>query len=354
VSPLDLDAWASAAAQGAPLGPDLEADADFDALERAARGKPERQSGSTIIAAEEPDWREMESNAATLLERSIDLRVLRHLAVARLHVAGLPGYAATLSATAQVMAARWDDIHPRLDPEDDNDPTPRATALEGFAHPNWVLKHLRDMPLAIVRGVGQCTWRDIPHRDDLLQGGQPGKKTGETDIRALFAGSDPAAVAATRDAARRAAAEAAAIIATFDAKVGSAQVEIRWFDHLTKVLAEIAEDIDRYAVIDGAPADDTAIGGPTDAADGAAAAPARHGAGSRPVAMPTEVTNRADALRLLDIACQYYHRYEPSSPLPLLIERARRLADKGFIDILRDMAPDGLAQAQNVAGVRDE
>ena len=38
-----------------PCGPDLEFDADFGALNRAAEGKPERQSGSVIIPAEDPD-----------------------------------------------------------------------------------------------------------------------------------------------------------------------------------------------------------------------------------------------------------------------------------------------------------
>ena len=68
----------------------------------------------------------------------------------------------------------------------------------------------------------------------------------------------------------------------------------------------------------------------------------------------TEVTTRADALRLLDLVCQYYQRNEPSSPLPFLIGRARRLADKNFLDILRDMAPEGLSQAQNITGAHDE
>jgi type VI secretion system protein ImpA len=37
-----------------------------------------------------------------------------------------------------------------------------------------------------------------------------------------------------------------------------------------------------------------------------------------------------------------------------LIERARGLADKSFIDIVRELAPDGLSQARNVVGARDE
>jgi type VI secretion system protein ImpA len=66
------------------------------------------------------------------------------------------------------------------------------------------------------------------------------------------------------------------------------------------------------------------------------------------------ITKRADAIRLLDLVLEYYERYEPSSPLPLLVDRARRLADKNFIDILRDLAPDGVTQAQFISGARDE
>jgi len=68
----------------------------------------------------------------------------------------------------------------------------------------------------------------------------------------------------------------------------------------------------------------------------------------------TEVTNRADALRLLDLVCRYYQRYEPASPLSMLIERAAGLAEKNFLDIVRELAPDGLAQVQNVVGARNE
>ena len=66
------------------------------------------------------------------------------------------------------------------------------------------------------------------------------------------------------------------------------------------------------------------------------------------------VTRREDAIRLLDLVIEYYERNEPSSPLPLLIARARRLADKGFLDLLRDLAPDGFGQAERVFGTPEE
>ena len=71
------------------------------------------------------------------------------------------------------------------------------------------------------------------------------------------------------------------------------------------------------------------------------------------VAALTAITNRADAIRLLDLVMEYYERHEPSSPLPLLIGRARRLADKGFLDLIKDLAPDGFGQVERIAGPQE-
>ncbi|MFO1156846.1 MAG: hypothetical protein U1E43_08825 [Rhodospirillales bacterium] len=66
--------------------------------------------------------------------------------------------------------------------------------------------------------------------------------------------------------------------------------------------------------------------------------------------MPAEVASRDDVVRLLDRICAYYERYEPSSPVPLLLARARRWVFKDFIDVLRDIAPDAVAQAEAIRG----
>ncbi|MEA3275637.1 MAG: type VI secretion system protein TssA, partial [Pseudomonadota bacterium] len=63
-----------------------------------------------------------------------------------------------------------------------------------------------------------------------------------------------------------------------------------------------------------------------------------------------EITSREDVVRTLDKLCDYYSRNEPSSPVPLLLQRARRLAKKDFMDIMRDLAPDALAQIEAIRG----
>jgi type VI secretion system protein ImpA len=49
------------------------------------------------------------------------------------------------------------------------------------------------------------------------------------------------------------------------------------------------------------------------------------------------VASRTDANRLMSLVEAYYRRSEPSSPIPLLIERARLFVDKDFSSLLRDM-----------------
>jgi type VI secretion system protein ImpA len=84
----------------------------------------------------------------------------------------------------------------------------------------------------------------------------------------------------------------------------------------------------------------------------AAAAPAAGGAAPQPIA--GEVNSREDVIRVLDKACDYFARNEPSSPIPLLLRRAKRLVSKDFMDIMRDIAPDGVSQAETITGTKEK
>ena len=65
----------------------------------------------------------------------------------------------------------------------------------------------------------------------------------------------------------------------------------------------------------------------------------------------TTLASRDEALYLLDLVSGWFRENEPSSPVPLLVDRARRLASMDFLDILRDLAPEGMGQAHTVAGI---
>ncbi len=46
----------------------------------------------------------------------------------------------------------------------------------------------------------------------------------------------------------------------------------------------------------------------------------------------------------------YYARHEPSSPIPLFIERCKRLVTMGFKDIVKELVPDAVRQVEVLTG----
>jgi type VI secretion system protein ImpA len=51
------------------------------------------------------------------------------------------------------------------------------------------------------------------------------------------------------------------------------------------------------------------------------------------------VASRAQAIALLDQVHQYFRRFEPASPVPMLCERARAMVEQNFMDVLRNVLP---------------
>jgi type VI secretion system protein ImpA len=60
-----------------------------------------------------------------------------------------------------------------------------------------------------------------------------------------------------------------------------------------------------------------------------------------------EITARAEALSLLDAVQRYFRHSEPSSPVPMLCERARALAEKDFMSVLENILPKSALKAIN-------
>ena len=67
-----------------------------------------------------------------------------------------------------------------------------------------------------------------------------------------------------------------------------------------------------------------------------------------------EINSREDAIKVIDKLCEYFRKNEPSSPVPLLLQRAKRLIAKDFLEILKDLTPDGVSQAEMIGGVDND
>jgi type VI secretion system protein ImpA len=347
-----------------PAGENLELDVEYGALERAALGRPETQYGETITPATPPDWHEAETTALRLLERTRDLRIMVHLAVARLHLSGVPAFADILTQIRLQLEKHWAEVHPQLDAEEDNDPTLRSNVLYQLGDPARVQRPLRDLPLANAARTGPVSWRDIEVFLGAVEPDPGKKKPTEALIRDAFEKTDQTALAHLRQAVDQAVQDVMAIPVIFEAAAGPGTGPTgagRHFNDLSKLLVDIQKGLRRFEVIpaqepvsmEPVPLEQVPVekmGVPESTSDQSEAVPqtiVRRTAGARSIAA---ITTRDDALYLLELASAYFRTYEPSSPVPMLIGRAQRLARMEFMEILRDLAPDGLGQAQVIAG----
>jgi type VI secretion system protein ImpA len=59
-------------------------------------------------------------------------------------------------------------------------------------------------------------------------------------------------------------------------------------------------------------------------------------------------------VKALDLVQEYFRSNEPSSPVPMFIDRVKRLiAAKDFLEVLADIAPDAVSVARAAGGVKE-
>lgn len=331
----DLESLLSALSEGAPSGDDLEYDAAFMALEQAGAGKPEQQYGDTIVPAEGPDWRAVREHALALAQRTRDLRVAVWLLRAEARQGGLGAALQGLQLVHGLLSRQWDTVHPQLDASDNNDPTMRMNALAPLVAPEAALADLRAAPLAsdrgglTVRDIELATGKAEPVGDEVVPS-EAGVLQGLGNVLA-----QQPQLAETVAQGLQTARETASLL---DQRVGTLAPELA---PLVKLL-KCVDDAIRAARGEAVPSGDGAAG----AAPGdASAAPGRTA-----VATPGAIVTREDAVRALERVCEWIERNEPSHPAPLLIRRAQRLMTKSFVEIIRDLAPDGMSQIERLAG----
>ena len=282
-----------------------------------------------------PEWGEIRARALEALGKSKDLRLLAHLGTALLRTDGLPAFSRTLYVASQWLQTNWSATYPLVD----EDAILRRNALNCFSDPMAVIDGLRRLPLVSSRQHGTFSIRDIDIATGQLQTPEGEARPDEQRIDAAFAEMPlpeleglQRSVAEAIDAVKR-------IETTMSAEGGPDAVPD--FDPLAVQLGKIDRVLRaRVAARTGAEL------------DGEATAEAVAGNG-QPVAVGA-IKSRQDAIRALDAVAEFFRRNEPSSPIPLLIARAKRLVSKNFLEVLADMAPDGVAQARSASGLSQE
>jgi type VI secretion system protein ImpA len=325
-----------------PCGEDLEYDADFLRLERDSQGQPERSMGDSILPAEPPEWRSIQQQSLDLLQRSKDLRITHFLLQSSLALEGVTGLARALTLISELLKQYWADLHPRLDAEDDNDPTVRINALAGLTS-DTTIRLLRESILARSRTFGAVSLRAAANASGLQSFSD--ENLGAEQLAGAFLDSDPEQLEITRTALHEARSAAEAIEQQVSEQVGSAQgVDLGPLKQPLKMALQI---LGQFAPQSG----DSPL---PDSISDDSAAPVEFSSAPSAPRSTGEINNRDDVLRSLDRILAYYTRHEPSSPLPVLLNRAKNLVHADFAAIVRNLIPDGMSQFENLRGPDSE
>ena len=353
---LDLERSLAPIAADAPSGRDLDYDPALQELQAAAEpGREEIDGGDgrQLFVPRERDFRKIRRDARGLLETSRDLRVLTILAEALAVTEGPAGLVAGLSLISRALQDHWETLHPQLD-RDEQAPADQAArrmnALRRLADPEGMLLELGRLPL--VEGTGN----GISLRALELARGESEPLAYETrpDLPALEAAlkhTGPAIVAERLAALEVASAEIQAIDSLIAARIGD-PAALPDLSPLTNVIARMRAALEPYAA-----ASDPADRRETAAATRRPEATRPAETTSRPLAgtdrLPRRLETRDGAVQALELVSDYFRRQEPGSPIPLLLERARRLVTMTFIEIIADLAPDSTSQLRGTLGVKE-
>jgi len=335
---IDIDEYLKEIDPDNVCGDDLEYDPKFIELEQTIKGKPEQQMGDTVSEAEPPNWRDVRKQSEALLERTIDLRVLICYLRALIALEGFSGLQDGLALIRTLTEQRWDSIHPQLDPDDDNDPTTRINILVSLCDYETVLWPLQQTPLLESKSLGRFNFRQISIATGKSTATSNEKEVNQATIDAAIHDIDPEHLQQTLQAITTSLDDVNQLESVVTDYVGISDapsfVDLRTFLKECKTFLNTALE---GKGISGETTDNT-----DEQSVNAVSTSTKSISGS--------INNNQDVIKTLNLVCDYYKKNEPSSPVPLFIDRAIKMVGKSFMDALKDIAPAGVDEAKIIFG----
>jgi len=322
-----------------PCGPDLEDDADFmnitarlDVVLPASyfhRDDDGRQVGFDRSTIEFPA---AFADLGKLLARSRDLRVLALATKLTILNRDVPGFAAGLSAIADLLGNHWEEMHPRAL---DDDHIMREVALQGLDELPTVVLPLQHAPLFVSRRIGPFIFRSqlVASGETRLVEGEQHPDAGT--IQAALGEAEPDDLVTILGHVNTARDALARLRATWLEKVGVdhplgfPRLEVL-LDQIAAFLdAAVARRVPGHQATGATPETGTAAPGPISAQSHA----------------PGSLTNVIQVKDTLAACLAYFRKTEPSSPAVLLIGQAQLLIGKSLIEVIQIMFPEHVDKA---------
>ncbi len=319
-----LEKLAGPVSPAQPCGSSLEGTPELAAFDA------HRIFGLLVAPQDEPDWHALRNRSLTVLAESRDLRVLAHLAAAALRTDTLVEALGVFPLLHGWLAHHFDEVYPVIE----EDAIARRNALNCFCDRVAIVDPLRRLPLLTHAHVGHLSLRDI----DIATGAQPNPDPEspprlESEIATALQETDAQLLSRIADRAVAAGQALTAVQELMRDKCGESGVPD--FDAIKIQIERIHRLISPRITSRAAPGDVQPESADTPASVQASA---------------SAIRSRREAVQVLDAVASYFRSNEPNSPVPLLMERAKRWISMDFLAVLADIAPDALEQARRITG----
>lgn len=388
---IDIALWLDPLDGDNPSGDELRNDSRFHELERLTepqikvvhddRNRPSQQQSVPV------DWGAVLDMAEELRKDGRDLRLLVIVTRALANQHGVKGLADGLTLIAQTLELHWETLHPALRPG----LPPREAALrrvnalrdlqqDGRNGRPGLLADLRQMAFLMPRGVGPIIGRDLEQgaldERAMLQEATQGLNSAEkaslssaheqllARLRTGFlaqADQSREAMASLQADIRSAISALGAVDAALNQRIGDGSASDG-----TTILPDLKRFLERMQATllraTGKSSDVRQLRSPDlepppmpegHASNGHGGETLAPGTAANAAPLPERLRSRDDVVKCLDLVVAFYDRTEPSSPIPHLARRIRRMVPMDFIELMEDLAPSGLKEFRLLAGVPD-
>jgi type VI secretion system protein ImpA len=307
---------------------------EFLALEQMLYVKPEQQYGEVVIPQGTVDWRAVRVASEELLRHTKDLRVSGYWSQAMVALYGLDGLRAALLLTLGLLKSYWNEIHPRLEVDDEFDPLLRSNALLVFSDPLGILMHLRRSELLTIKGItalvsdAEAVFSPSAGVMSSFDRHQLNLMISEAQSEQLYTISSSAIACRTANEINDFCKEQFGTEMAPDLSALLSLLSLINFPDASN---------DRVVLDDG-------MGG--DKIPSANVNSLYNSGGNQ-----SSISSRLEASKSISLICEYFESSEPASPVPLLLRRAQSMIGKNFIEIMKDISPDSLPRIEIIAGV---
>lgn len=321
-------------------GSDPQADSRFEVIRSLI------ESGTPDSA---PDWRKLRTLIVELLSDGRSLDLLVYLAVTSAALEGWQGVRDGLVLISESLVEYWEDIHPLPDGEEPESERfwGRCNLLAQLGEPprkpgdplGYLEKVLR-APLSFEGRSAPGFWAVW----EFEQGGNAGDESAA--VKEHLQRMSPT----DRDQLRKLVADATAAVERIEGLIATnagTGYSASLTEHLLKTLQATGRSLD------------AATGGILGAEEAPGKGATSFGAG-QPVfahknqaAANAAITSSEDVRRILNRVIDYYRKSEPSSPVPLLLQRALKLVDADFIAIVKNLNKDSEYQFRTTLDVNE-